>query len=322
MLKNDVYNMLIKNKDKYISGQQLADKLNVSRTSIWKAVNSLKEDGFDIRSKTNMGYYIYEETDLISKVILEENMKTEVLGKNIIVFNSIDSTNNYLKEKADELPDGTIVISKKQTKGKGRLGRRFESPEGVGLYMSLLIKSHEYNLNFITILAAVAVQRAILSVCSIDTDIKWVNDIHYKGKKLCGILTEATIEGEIGRINNIILGIGINTGKWPKIPQELENIITTLEDICSDKVSQNKLCCEVIYNIESLLKEISSEEGVRKLLQEYKEKLNVFNKLIKVNYGNNSVKGYIKDITETGALIVIDDENKEYIINSGEIIFQ
>lgn len=322
MLKNEVYKLLIKNKGSYLSGQQIADKLNVSRTAVWKVINSLKEDGFDIRSKTNMGYYIFEESNLINKIILEKEMLTDCLGKNIIILDSIDSTNNYLKEKADVLPDGTLVIAKKQTGGKGRFGRKFESPEGTGLYMSVLIKSGKYNLNFITILAAVAVHRAIFEVCKIKTQIKWVNDIHYNGKKLCGILTEATIEGETGNINNIILGIGINTGKWNELPENLEKIITTLEDISCKKISQNKLCVEVLKNIEMLLNDISCENGIHNLLNEYKENLNVFNKNITVVFGKNRVNGYIKDITETGALMVIDNENKEHIINSGEIIFE
>lgn len=322
MLKNEVYKLLIKNKGSYLSGQQIADKLNVSRTAVWKVINSLKEDGFDIRSKTNMGYYIFEESNLINKIILEKEMLTDCLGKNIIILDSIDSTNNYLKEKADVLPDGTLVIAKKQTGGKGRFGRKFESPEGTGLYMSVLIKSGKYNLNFITILSAVAVHRAIFEVCKIKTQIKWVNDIHYNGKKLCGILTEATIEGETGNINNIILGIGINTGKWNELPEYLEKIITTLEDISCKKISQNKLCAEVLKNIEMLLNDISCENGIHNLLNEYKENLNVFNKNITVVFGKNRVNGYIKDITETGALMVIDNENKEHIINSGEIIFE
>ena len=322
MLKNEVYKLLIKNKGSYLSGQQIAEKLNVSRTAVWKVINSLKEDGFDIRSKTNMGYYIFEESNLVNKIILEKELSTNFIGKNIIILDSVDSTNNYLKEKAETLPDGTLVIAKKQTGGKGRFGRKFESPDGTGLYMSVLIKYGKYNLNFITILAAVAVHRAIFEVCNIKTDIKWVNDIHYKGKKLCGILTEATIEGETGNINNIILGIGINTGKWDKLPENLEKIITTLEDISCKKISQNKLCAEVLKNIEMLLNDISCENGIYNLLNEYKENLNIFNKNITVIFGKNKINGYIKNITETGALIVIDNQNEEHIINSGEIIFE
>ncbi len=252
----------------------------------------------------------------------DKNILEKLLGKRVILFDEIDSTNNYAKNNADNLQNGTIILAKKQTMGKGRLGRTFVSPENKGLYMSMLIKSHNCDLNLITVLAAVSVYRSVLKVCKIKTKIKWVNDIHYNGKKLCGILTEGVFDSKANKIDRLVIGIGLNIEKWSELPVELENIITTLEDITGKKTPYNKLCAEIVKNIEKLLKKTKTERGKKKILREYKKNLNVFNKDIVLVSGNVKINGKIKDITDTGALIIIDNENKEHIANSGEIIFQ
>ncbi|MBR4950163.1 MAG: biotin--[Clostridia bacterium] len=242
--------------------------------------------------------------------------------KRIIQFDEIDSTNNYAKNNARNLPDGTIILAKKQTAGRGRLGRTFISPDSKGLYMSMLIKNRDYDLNLVTVIAAVSVYRGILKICKIKTKIKWVNDIQFEGKKLCGILTEGVFDTETGKINRLVIGIGLNIEKWHEIPEDLRNIITTIEDISGKKISSEKLCLEIVKNIEKLLKKTNSERGKQKILKEYKKNLNVFNKEIVLVSGNVKISGKIKDITETGALIIVDGENNEHIVNSGEIIFQ
>ena len=210
----------------YVSGEELAKRLGVSRTAVWKAVNSLREDGFDIASAGSRGYRLSAESDLLSSAAVQQALKTRVFDVRVVP--ETGSTNDDVKALAERgAPEFTVVASELQTKGKGRLGRSFYSPQRTGIYFSVLLrpKLPVTDALFITTSAAVATASAIEEVCGRQAGIKWVNDIYWQDRKVCGILTEASLDLENGSLAYAVLGIGINVSP-PEggFPEELKTI--------------------------------------------------------------------------------------------------
>ena len=212
-LKDRVLNELESNRGKTLSGAQLAQTLEVSRTAVWKAIEELRKDGFEISAATNKGYTLKSDDNSLSA----EGIKA-ILGKtgyDIHVEKTVTSTNTVLKELAkDGAPSGYVLLAQQQTAGKGRLGRRFYSPDKTGVYLSVILrpKLTIENALFITTSAAVAVSRAIETISNnkVKAQIKWVNDVYVDNKKVCGILTEAAVDFESGGLEYAVLGIGVN----------------------------------------------------------------------------------------------------------------
>src|SRR6056297_1639751 len=207
-MKNKILKILKENKD-YISGEKISNILNVSRTAVWKNINNLKEKGYKIDSISRKGYKLISSPDILTYEEITPYLKTENIGKNILYFDTIDSTNKKAKGIAETSPDGTVVISKEQTAGRGRLGRNWSSPKGSSLLISILLKPEidPSKVSNITLVGAVALVKTLEDL-GIEGLIKWPNDIIINGKKIAGILTE--MSAEINQVNYIIMGIGVN----------------------------------------------------------------------------------------------------------------
>ena len=228
MLKDDVLKLIYWEED-YISGEALSRTLGVSRTAVNSAVKALRDEGYEITSSTNKGYLLTKCPDVLTKGSVSVHLP-EAASRNVHVFDSVDSTNNVLKDMArNGAPSGTVVIADHQTGGKGRRGRSFESPKGVGIYLSYLFKPESGfdKISNLTSWTAVAVSDAVYNAFQIDTQVKWVNDVLMNRKKICGILTEVTAEAESGLIDNCIIGIGINVNE-KSFPDELSQIATSV----------------------------------------------------------------------------------------------
>lgn len=242
-----------------ISGQEIAEKLNISRAAVWKAINSLREQGFDIHGKTNDGYElnsIFSETtnenDLFSYSLFKstfEHFFPQESTCHIEVFSTIDSTNSYatrllstvgsLRNSSGGLTESgkkyhkAIILSESQSAGRGRMGRTFYSPEKTGIYLSLIYapKGGIQNPAKITAFSAVAIVRAIKKLYGINASIKWVNDIYLNSKKVAGILTEGFTNFETGLIESCVIGIGINIAENENdFPKDLREIATSIEE--------------------------------------------------------------------------------------------
>lgn len=230
------------------------------------------------------------------------NLKKEF---NIKVFKTIDSTNTYLKSNADKFPDKTVVIAETQTAGRGRLGREFHSPSDNGIYMSMLIKTHSVNdATLLTVGAAVSVMKAIKNTCGLETSVKWVNDIFLNNRKVCGILTE--LSGD-----NIIIGMGVNLKSAENFPKELKNIAGALG---ISTAVRNKLIASVIAEIKNNI----LNGNLSEILEYYKKKSLVMKKTISFEKDGKSCTGYVRDINESGNLIV-ETGDRVITIHSGEI---
>ena len=213
-VKSSVLTYLEMQKDTYISGEELASRLSCSRAAVWKAIQSLRQDGYSIKAVTNKGYLLEKDNGSLSAEVISSYLDLPHIP--IMVYPEVTSTNLVLRQKALEvsppLPDGTMVLAERQSAGRGHLGRRFFSPEKSGLYLSILYrpKTLVSQSRLISMAAAAAVWEAVFSVCGYELDIKWVNDLYFHGKKVCGILTEASSSFETGEIDCAIIGIGLN----------------------------------------------------------------------------------------------------------------
>lgn len=310
-LKDDILSELMVNR--FISGEELAEKYYVSRNSVWKAVKQLRDEGYEIEAVTNKGYCLKGDINKINAGSIRKKLKSEWSFE---ILPETDSTNNYAKELAiTGKRNKTVVITEKQSGGKGRLGRPFYSPEGNGLYMSVLFRP-EINVDsapLITSFTAVAVAEAVEKLSGQDVNIKWVNDVYMNGKKICGILTEAGFDFEGGTVDYAVIGIGINV-LGTDFPDELINIATSIEKETGLKISRNDLAAEVLNNLENMSNGIKD----KKYLDIYRKKSNVIGKRIKVTYGSQVFYAEALDINENAALIVKTD-NGIKILNSGEV---
>lgn len=316
-LKDKVLAVLEENKGKSVSGSEIAQSVGMTRSAVWKAVKTLREEGYSICAVTNRGYCLSEENDFLTEQSIVPNLRTKALGRKIDVFKTIDSTNNFAKSLAQlGAVHGTTVVSEVQTQGKGRMGRDFYSPMGMGIYMSVIIRpklSAEQSL-LITSCAAVAVADAVERIAGIDCKIKWVNDIYAGGKKLCGILTEASVDVEQGGLEYAIVGIGLNVQNM-SFPEDLADIATSVRLETDKPVSRSALTAEILNCLEERLETILDKS----FLEEYRKRSNIIGRRIEVTRNDTSEQMDCIGIDEAGRLLVRLDSGEEKALNSGTV---
>ena len=297
----------------------MAKTLNLSRTSIWKAINSLRDDGYTINAVTNKGYSLADNTDLISKEGISLYLNKDFSNVDIYIYKTTSSTNEVAKKLAlSGAKHGTVVISEEQTQGKGRMGRSFYSPANTGIYMSIILRPTLTAMDsvLITTSSSVAICDAIHKVTGIECQIKWINDIYINNKKIGGILTEASTNFESGTIDYLILGIGINFNN-PKdnFPDDLKEIADSLYNGNSNGINRNILCAEILNNILSIIPKIKDYN----FISEYKKRSIILNQEIMYTSGGIYSKGRAIDINNDGSLVIKHDDGSIKILNSGEI---
>jgi len=307
-LKEKILLELEQNRGKALSGQFLADKFGVSRNAVWKAVNSIKKDGYDILSSTNKGYKISENCDILSKEKLQK-LLPEIP---ITVFSTVDSTNNRAKQILSEgkIKTPFLIAADGQSSGRGRSGREFYSPKGGGVYFSLAFSPKVTLASSvkITSYAAVCTLEAIKNLTSRDVRIKWVNDLYCDNKKIGGILTEAVSDFESGEVSSIITGIGINL-REACFPEELREKVGFLE--CEYPI-KNELIAETV---KGLLKFKADDDS---FIQKCREYSCVLGREITYTENGSVYGGKAVDIDEQGHLIV-KSKNGLKTLESGEI---
>ena len=300
-----VYQILTKEND-YVSGEKIAEKLNLSRTSIWKAIQRLQQEGLEIDSIKNRGYKLIQG-DLILPDLIQENTNLTIRYKP-----ETKSTQTDAKEGIEAGNKGnTLYLSTCQTAGRGRFQRPYYSPSQGGIYMSLHIQPNlpYEKLPSYTLLVAAAVYRAIKNLTMVEVDIKWVNDIYLKNKKIAGILTEAMTSVETGLVTDVIIGLGINFS-IEDFPEELKEKAGSLF-MPPAPISRNELISEIwncFYNTDP-----------DELFYLYKERSIVLGKEITFQRNGQDEKGMARDISNTGQLQVELEDKKNIWLNSGEI---
>ncbi len=295
------------------SGQTLANNLHVTRTAIFKTINSLKADGYDIIS-TKKGYQLAPNTDIITEDGIRAYLSQKLSTGAVHIYQTIDSTNEEAKRLLLKgAPHNTIILANEQTAGKGRLGRTFYSPAHTGIYLTLIIKPnlHITDAVLLTTTVAVAVCKAIELLTNKQPQIKWVNDIYLGDKKIGGILTEASTNFENGKVEHVIIGIGLNV-KTENFPDELEDIADSLQ---TNSCSRNQLAAEIINQLTELYEQSHRES----IIEQYKLRSNVLGRQIQFTQNGQTKKAVAIDIDASGGLIVELEDKSYHTLNSGEI---
>ena len=327
-VKDSVLEALQKNKDNYLSGEELSGKLGVSRAAVCKAVKVLRSEGYEIDAVTNRGYMMPSDDTAISEAAVRNALPANLRGMDLFVCDVLDSTN--LEARRLVLGEGdasvrtpAVVICRQQTAGRGRLGRSFFSPRDDGLYLSVVIQP-DFDISrssMVTVAAAAATSEAIDEICRCKSQIKWVNDIYLEGKKVCGILTEATTDFETGQIDSLIIGIGINTSER-SFPPELKDIAGSVSEEGLNGHEKALLTAAVIEKVVRYTKNLSG------FMDSYRSRSLVLGKKITVYTGTyrkdptlelGGRPAFAAEIDDRGGLVVEYEDGSRETLTSGEV---
>lgn len=299
--KNDVLGALME-ADAPVSGERLARRLGITRNSVWKGIEQLRRDGYEIEAATNRGYRLVGAPDRVSEPEIRRWLTAQCFGARMELHERLDSTNTRAKALASSgAPHGTLVIAESQSGGKGRMGRSFFSPEHSGVYITYILRPnmHAERAVMLTSLAAVAVARAIEALADVDVKIKWVNDLYINDKKVCGILCEASLDFESGGLEYAVMGIGVNVAAMA-FPPELEDIATSITNECGKPVSRSRLIAEISNQLEALYPQL--ETGA--FMAENRARSNVIGRDVWVIRGDTRTAAHALDIDAQGRLVV------------------
>ena len=304
-MKDEVLEFLRENAGGFVSGQDMSEACQVSRTAIWKHIKALRQKGYKIESYTKLGYRLLEEPDLVSPLSMRKALTTDVFGKNYIYLDSTTSTNTEARKRAlKDVEEGTVVVAEEQVGGRGRLGRGWYSPFGKGLWFSLILRPDFLPMEApkCTLMAAVAVTNALRKMVIEGAAIKWPNDILVNGKKMVGILTE--MSGTMEEIEYIILGIGINitmaANEWP---EDLASIGTSalMEGVEIPRIEAFNM---VLHELEEQYFEVLSN-GFDETLEEWRQLSCTLGQEVTVHPGQGpSYEGLAQDIDQDGNLLI------------------
>ncbi len=304
----------------FISGQKISEQLGCSRTAVWKHIEDLRNEGYELEAVRKLGYKIIRKPDKISGNEIQLGLKTKSLGHFIHFEETVTSTQKIAHKLAyDGAKEGTIVVTEEQTEGRGRLDRKWVSAKYKGIWMSLILRPNIPLISApqLTLLAAVGVAQAIQEVTGLEPDIKWPNDIMISGKKVVGILTE--LQAEADRINSVIIGIGINVNQSKEqFPEDIQDKAASLSIMKGEKINRADLLQTVLLKIENLYNTyLENGFSVIKLLWEsYAISIG---KHIVARTLHNAIEGCAIGITSEGVLMLEDEHGTIHYIHSADI---
>ena len=312
---------ILLNADDFISGQEISEKLGVSRQAVWKSINALKEKGYEIQSVTNRGYRLVSSPNYLNESSLKSLLHNKIIGKNLIVLDSVNSTNDYLKKLGNEgCENGTVVAAREQTRGKGRLGRTWQSKKDDGIAFSVLLRPNvaPSEVSAITPLAGLAVCKAIREYTKLDCVIKWPNDIIVGRKKLVGILTE--MSAEFDAVEYVITGIGINVDHT-SFPEEIAFKATSLLLETGRHIDKNEFLACVLEHLENEFVK-NNLELTPTALSGYTELCATVGRSVTFQRGTRRISGMAVGVSEHGELKVMMSDGTISLVNSGEVTVQ
>lgn len=317
--KEKILELFEMNRGVYFSGEDIAGRLCVSRAAVWKAVKALQNDGYAIDAVTNKGYCLSEKTDILSAQGIRKYLRPDIPGSDITVLPVVSSTNALVREKAAAgAAEGCMILANEQTSGRGRLGRNFFSPRDTGIYMSLLLRPDHYSADQavrITTMAAVAMCEAIEAVSDEKAEIKWVNDIYVRGKKVCGILTEGSFNLENGLLEYAVLGLGINLYRPADgFPEEINDIASYILQTRQDD-AKNRIVSEFLNRFYFYYRETDRMNYV----SQYQKRSFVVGKEVSLLSADKTRNALVLGIDDQCRLLVRYADGTEDCYSSGEI---
>ena len=311
---------LLRQSGDYISGEGLSRSLGISRTAVWKHVGSLRGGGYQIDAVPSLGYRLKGSPDLLNDTEISGGLCGRVVGQKLLVVKETGSTNQDAFRLAEEgAPDGTVVMAESQTAGKGRLGRKWESPAGVNIYCSVVLRPQimPYEAPQLTFLSAVAVARAIEAETGLAPSIKWPNDILIDGCKVAGLLNEMSAETD--RVAFVVLGIGVNLNmSESQFPKDLRQPATSLAIKCGRKVSRAGFATVMLNELDRCYSDFiaSGLDGIR---AEWERRCNAYGREVVVESGSSLIQGSFAGIDQDGAMLVLMPDGSRERIISGDV---
>lgn len=308
--------------ERYVSGEDLCKLAGISRAAIWKHVEKFREEGYGITALPHLGYRLETVPDRLIPAEIGWKLKTKLIGRKILSYNKVDSTNTVAYELAEKgLPEGTVIFAEEQARGKGRQGRPWHSPFGGGIYMSCVLRPdmEPTEIPKITLVAAVAVAKSVRDLTGLEAMIKWPNDILVNGRKVCGILTE--MKAEQDRIDFIILGIGLNVNTahrdLPKGGSSLKHELGA--EKCHADLSRVAVAQKILVSLERHYN-ILIKKGSRSIIDEWKEYSSMLGAKVKVSLHHRNFEAIAHDIDPDGSLVVRHPSGVREKISSGDVV--
>ena len=321
MSRATVLELLRDGEGAFLSGEELSRRLGLSRAAVWKAVDALRREGYVIEARTGLGYRLAAVPDAMTEAEIRSFLgKTAVVGRELRCFDTLDSTNIRAKQLAQEgAPDGAVVTADLQTAGRGRMDRSFQSPRGKGVYLTALLRPHlpPERLLPVTAMAGVAVCDAVEELCGVRPGLKWPNDPVLGGRKLCGILTELSLEGETGRAESLVIGAGVNVSQMPEdFSPEVSAMATSLAQE-GYPVSRPALAAAMIEAFcrlgDSLGGDIASWAAA------YRRDCVTLGKDVRLLWTDGQKRARALDIDDQFGLIVRLEDGTETTVRTGEV---
>lgn len=321
MTREKVLALLKQSKDTFCSGQSMSRQLGISRAAVWKAIDALRQEGYEITSVPRRGYRLESSPDLLSAGELSGGLQNCTIGQRVICLDCVDSTNNYAKKLADEgAPHGTVVVTDHQTGGRGRRGNSFLSPAGKGLYLSVLLRPELPPAEVINLTAwiAVAVCDAIEQVTGERPGIKWTNDLILRQKKLCGILTEMGLEAESDALQYVVAGIGINISQTEAdFGEDVSSLAISLEQALGRRIRRADLAVALLQALDRMMHDFPSQKSV--YLQRYRADCLTIGKEVRLIQKGERRIAFAESIDDEFALVVRHQDGTVETVSAGDV---
>jgi BirA family biotin operon repressor/biotin-[acetyl-CoA-carboxylase] ligase len=319
MAEEELLTLLRKNRRAYLSTREISEKLDVHPYVIYQAIKELRRWNFEISSEKRKGYRLIRSPDLLLPAEIKRNLKTKILGKEVLSYRTLGSTNQLAFRLAEGgVGEGTLIVSDEQTKGRGRMGRSWHSPPGVGLWMSLILRPDlpPFKAPGLSICAGLALAQAIKALTGMDAKIKWPNDCLVNDLKVGGILLE--LSAELDRINFVIAGIGVNVNHQPSdFPKKLSSSASSVRIEYGEKIPRMKLLCMFMEKFEAIYLDFK-RNGLapqRHLIKRYSSLLG---KKVVVRLGKEKIEGIAEDIDDNGSLVIKAGKEMK-VVRAGEV---
>src|SRR3989338_1177033 len=316
-MDDKILNIFRSSNGEFISGEEISEKLKISRAAVWKHIEGLRKEGYEITGEPHVGYRLISTPDRLTEDEVSYGLGTKIIGKKIHSYDLTDSTMDIAHRLAQSnAPDGTVVFSDGQSKGRGRMGREWTSPKGKGVYMSLILRPDVSPADApkITLMSAVAVANTIRKATHLGALIKWPNDILINNRKVCGILTE--MSAEINTVKYIILGIGINVNT---AKADLPKEATSLKAEVGESVARVELTQELLRELEHQYS-IFKEKGFKKIIEKWRGLSHTLGEEVKIVCQNKKIEGVAGDLDMSGALVVRLDSGFTEHIMAGDVL--
>jgi BirA family transcriptional regulator, biotin operon repressor / biotin---[acetyl-CoA-carboxylase] ligase len=309
--------------DGSVSGAELSQQLGVSRAAVWAHIEDLRALGYEIEASPHRGYRLLSAPDLLhADDLLARLGRTRVIGRDIRVFEKTTSTNDVIEKLArDGVKEGVVVFAESQTRGRGRLGRRWLSPSRKGLWFSVLLRPdlRPEETTRLTVASATAVRRAIEQHTGLKPEIKWPNDIHIGGKKVAGILTE--LSAELDRVKYVILGIGVDVNVAAADLPELRKVATSLQVELGHPVSRAELAVAILRELDSEYARLASG-AFGAVADEWAAHCATLGHDIVIRTGNRQIRGRAEALGEEGALLLRTEHGHLERVTGGDVTIE